>query len=113
MAVRDARIARIVDFPDQATMDRFALHAKTLTGLEPVLAAELTALGAGDVEARHRLVSFTADQRLLYRANLCCRTAIRILKPIVTFPADSERALYDGVRQIDWAECLTADGSLA
>ena len=42
-----------------------------------------------------------------------CRTAIRILKPISNFPADSERALYDGVRQIDWSRFLDTDRSLA
>ncbi len=94
-------------------MNRFILHAKTLSGLEPVLADELTALGAEDVQPGHRLVTFAGDQRLLYRASLCCRTAIRVLKPISTFPAESERALYDGVRRIDWSEHLDAGGTLA
>jgi 23S rRNA (guanine2445-N2)-methyltransferase / 23S rRNA (guanine2069-N7)-methyltransferase len=93
-------------------MAHFALHAKTLTGLEPVLAAELTELGAEEVRLGHRLVTFVGDQRLLYRTNVCCRTAIRILQPLATFAADSERALYDGVRQIDWAKHLDADASL-
>src|SRR4051812_40604596 len=90
-----------------------AIHAKTLSGLEGVLAAELTALGAEQVAPGHRLVTFVGDRRLLYRANACCRTAIRLLTPLATFPAESERALYDGVRQIDWAEHLDVDGSLA
>src|SRR5262245_10168080 len=89
-----------------------AIHAKTLSGLESVLAAELTALGAEQVELGHRLVTCVGDRRLLYRANLCCRTAIRLLAPLATFSAESERALYDGVRQIDWAEQLNVDGSL-
>jgi 23S rRNA G2445 N2-methylase RlmL len=89
------------------------LHAKTLSGLEQVLAAELTELGASDVQPGHRLVTFVGDQRLMYRANLSCRTAIRILKPIANFPADSERALYDGVQQIDWSRFLDPDRSLA
>ncbi len=94
-------------------MARLILHAKTLSGLEQVLAEELTALGAQDVQPGHRLVTFAGDQGLLYRANLCCRTAIRVLRPIGTFPADSERALYDGVRQIEWSEHLDVGGSLA
>jgi len=94
-------------------MTLFPLHAKTLSGLEQVLAAELTELGASDVRPGHRLVTFVGDQRLMYRANLGCRTAIRILKPIANFPADSERALYDGVRQVDWSRFLDAERSLA
>ncbi len=94
-------------------MTLFPLHAKTLSGLEQVLAAELTEFGATDVRPGHRLVTFVGDQRLMYRANLGCRTAIRILKPIANFPADSERALYDGVQQIDWSRFLDPDRSLA
>jgi 23S rRNA (guanine2445-N2)-methyltransferase / 23S rRNA (guanine2069-N7)-methyltransferase len=94
-------------------MTLFPLHAKTLSGLEQVLAAELTELGATDVQPGHRLVTFSGDQRLMYLANLGCRTAIRILKPIANFPADSERALYAGVQQIDWSRFLDPDRSLA
>ena len=94
-------------------MTLFPLHAKTLSGLEQVLAAELTEFGATDVTPGHRLVTFVGDQRLMYLANLGCRTAIRILKPIANFPADSERALYDGVQQIDWSRFLDPDRSLA
>ncbi len=94
-------------------MTLFTLHAKTLSGLEQVLAAELTELGATDVQLGHRLVTFVGDQRLMYRANLGCRTAIRILKPIANFPADSERALYGGVQQIDWSRFLDPGRSLA
>lgn len=94
-------------------MSLFPLHAKTLSGLEQVLAEELTELGAADVQLGRRLVTFVGDQRLMYRANLCCRTAIRILKPIASFPADSERSLYDGIQQIDWSAFLAADRSFA
>lgn len=94
-------------------MTAFPLHAKTLAGLEHVLASELTELGAADVQPAHRGVAFVGDQRLMYRANLACRTAIRILKPIARFSATSERALYDGVQQIDWSSHLDVDRSLA
>src|SRR5258707_3560646 len=89
-----------------------AIHAKTLSGLEGVLAAELTALGAEQVAPGHRLVTFVGDRRLLYRANVSCRAAIRLLAPLATFPAESERGLYDGGRQIDWAGHLDVDGPL-
>ena len=60
----------------------FLMLAKTFKGLEEVLAQELIELGANDVQLERRAVSFRGDMALLYRANLCLRTASRILVPI-------------------------------
>ena len=49
--------------------------AKTLYGLEEILAEELLALGANDLQIGRRMVSFTGDKELLYKANFHCRTA--------------------------------------
>ena len=59
----------------------FELIAKTFQGLEEVLAKELTALGANNVEIGRRMVSFTGNKEMMYRANFSLRTALRILKP--------------------------------
>jgi 23S rRNA (guanine2445-N2)-methyltransferase / 23S rRNA (guanine2069-N7)-methyltransferase len=91
----------------------FPITAKTVFGLENVLAAELKALGAEQIEPGRRLVNFHGDRRLLYRANIWLRTAIRVLMPIHTFLASDEKSLYDGVRQVDWSKHLDAGGSLA
>lgn len=61
--------------------------AKTFMGLENVLAKELTELGAGNVRIGCRMVSFTGDKEMMYRANFQLHTAIRILKPIKCFKA--------------------------
>ena len=50
-------------------------------GLEPVLAGELTALGAAPVEPGRGGVAFAGDAALLYRACLWLRTAVRVLQP--------------------------------
>ena len=63
----------------------FELIAKTFQGLENVLAKELTDLGANNIQTGRRMVSFTGDKELMYRANFALRTAIRILKPIKHF----------------------------
>lgn len=64
------------------TEQKFQMVAKTFQGLEDVLRDELISLGAENVEMGRRMVSFEGDLETMYRANLCCRTALRILKPI-------------------------------
>lgn len=87
--------------------------AKTLFGLEHVLADELAALGAEQVRPGRRMCAFQGSTALLYQANLACRTAVRVLKPIHAFTAADEQQLYAGVQQIDWRTHLDVDDSLA
>ena len=84
----------------------FELIAKTFMGLEPVLAQELTQLGANNVQTGRRMVSFTGDKEMLYRANFQLHTAIRILKPIAHFKARSAEDMYDEVKKIDWSQYI-------
>ena len=91
----------------------FNMVAKTLYGLEDVLANELTALGAGEVTIGRRMVSFTGDQAMLYKANFCCRTALRILKPIAVFKAENANDVYQEVKNIDWNKYFTPDKTFA
>ncbi len=91
----------------------FELIAKTFQGLEDVLAKELTELGANDIRAGHRMVSFTGDKELMYRANFALRTAIRVLKPVKHFKAQSADEVYDAVKAIDWTPYLGNGASFA
>ena len=84
----------------------FELIAKTFQGLEEVLAQELTELGAGNIEIGRRMVSFTGDKAMMYRANFCLRTAIRILKPIRHFTAKNADEVYEAVKNIAWEDYL-------
>ena len=92
---------------------QFEIIAKTFMGLEPVLAKELTQLGANDVQIGRRMVSFKGDKELLYRANFQLHTAIRILKPIKHFKALSADDVYEGVKDIDWTEYIGLDKTFA
>ena len=94
-------------------MQEFELIAKTFQGLEEVLAKELTQLGANNVEIGRRMVSFTGDKEMMYRANFALRTAIRILKPIKHFQADTADEVYDTVKNIAWEDYLTPDNSFS
>ena len=89
--------------------DKFEMVAKTLQGLEGVLADELKALGAEEVTEGCRMVSFVSDKEMMYRANFCCRTALRILKPFLKFKANSADELYEQVKQYDWEQVLDVD----
>ena len=91
----------------------FLMLAKTFKGLEEVLAQELIELGANDVQLERRAVSFRGDKALLYRANLCLRTAIRILVPIASFNAKDTDALYAQVKALNWSQYMTADKTFA
>lgn len=91
----------------------FELIAKTFQGLEEVLAQELTELGASNIEIGRRMVSFTGDKAMMYRANFCLRTAIRILKPIKHFTAKTADEVYEAVKSIEWENYLDNMSSFA
>ncbi len=78
--------------------------AKTFAGLEQVLADEMESLGAQQVQKLRRGVSFEGDQRMLYKANIHCRTALSILKPLADFRFDTREDFYEQVRQVSWTE---------
>ncbi|MBR1878664.1 MAG: RNA methyltransferase [Paludibacteraceae bacterium] len=103
-------------------MKNFSMLAKTFKGLEEVLAQELIELGANDVLIERRAVSFMGDKALLYRANLCLRTASRVLVPVATGKLKlkndkshikPEDWLYELAKGIDWSRYMTADTSFS
>jgi putative N6-adenine-specific DNA methylase len=87
--------------------------AKTLFGFEEILAKELRNLGASNVEEGVRSVSFVGDTGFMYKANLCLRTAIKIVKPVHSFSVVDENDLYKKIYQMDWSEYLSADTTFA
>lgn len=88
-------------------MQEYPMLAKTFKGLEDVLAQELTELGANNIHIERRAVSFSGDKALMYKANLCLRTASRILKPILTFRAKDADEVYETVKKIDWTQYMS------
>ena len=84
----------------------FELISKTFMGLEPILAQELIELGANDVQIGRRMVSFTGDKAMMYRANFALHTAIRVLKPILHFKATSAEDVYEEIKKIDWEQYI-------
>ena len=87
--------------------------AKTMFGFEGILAKELRKLGAMNIEEGVRSVSFEGDTGFMYKANLCLRTAIKIVKPIHSFSVTSEAELYKKIYALDWTEYLTPHTTFA
>ena len=88
-------------------MKEFKMIAKTFKGLEEVLASELVTLGANNVQLGRRAVEFTGDKALLYRSNMCLRTASRVLVPLMTFKAKDADEVYMHVKQVNWGQYMT------
>lgn len=88
---------------------KFEMVAKTFQGLEEVLAEELRSLGAENIEQGKRMVAFSGDLAMLYKANMCCRTALRILKPFCRFKARDADELYDRVKEFDWSSLMSVN----
>ncbi|SIT10008.1 putative N6-adenine-specific DNA methylase [Zobellia uliginosa] len=87
--------------------------AKTLFGFEEILAKEIRNLGGGNVVEGVRNVAFEGDTGFMYKANLCLRTAIKIIKPIHSFSVRNENELYKKIYAMDWAEYLSVDTTFA
>jgi len=86
---------------------------KTISGLEQVLADELVELGGSNVQILTRAVSFDGDKRMLYKANYCLRTALRILVPVYTFQMADEDDLYNQINNYPWENHLSLLKTLA
>ncbi len=91
----------------------FDMTATTFAGLEEVLAAELLKLGAKNIVPVKRAVSFTGDKGFMYKANLCLRTALKILVPIQHFYSNNESSLYDGIKLMPWEDFMGLEDTLA
>jgi putative N6-adenine-specific DNA methylase len=87
--------------------------AKTLFGLEGVLAEELRVLGATDISMHNRAVGFKGDRTLLYKANYFLRTALKILVPLGEGTVNNEDQLYQYVRSIPWNRFMAVTDTLA
>ncbi len=71
-------------------------------GFEDLVAAELQALGIPAVQAVSGGASFSGGWEHVYRANLRCRVASRVLVRAGRFRADSFRELESGLEAVDW-----------
>ncbi|MGB5460031.1 MAG: THUMP domain-containing protein [Eudoraea sp.] len=93
--------------------NNFKMVAKTMFGFEEILAKELRNLGAVNVVEGIRMVAFEGDTGFMYKANLCLRTAIKILKPIHSFYVKDETDLYKKIYEMEWSKYLNPEITFA
>ena len=84
-----------------------------MAGLEEILAKELIEIGADEVQIARRSVYFSGDLKLLYKANYCLRTALRVLVPIDSYKIHSADDLYQRAKNFKWEELFGCDQTFA
>jgi len=86
-------------------------HAKTLAGFEQLVADELRAHGATDIEIGRRGVGFTATAEVMYRHCMHARFTLKVLRILYQFQAKHTDELYRLSARKKWEDILKQDGS--
>ncbi len=87
--------------------------AKTLAGFEELLLPELQELGAQDVVSERRGVKFGADMATLFKVCMASRFALRVLRPVFEFDAQTTDELYEAALQWDWRSVMEKRNTFA
>jgi putative N6-adenine-specific DNA methylase len=85
---------------------RYPCAATASFGLESLVRDELTGMGITVIRTEDRRVLVEAAAAEIARANLCLRTADRVLLQAAEFAAPDFDALYEGVRSARWRDML-------
>ncbi len=89
------------------------ITATTLSGLEEILAKEITALGGQETQIHKRAVTFSGDKKVIYRCIYELRTALRVFLPFHTFKTKHENHLYKKIREVDWTAIMDLNDTFA
>ena len=91
-------------------MKRMELIAPCHFGMEAVLKNEIIDLGYDVTEVTDGRVTFEGDEEAICRANICLRTAERILIKIGSFHAETYEELFQGTKSLPWEEYIPVNG---
>lgn len=91
----------------------FRMLAKTFYGFEALLEKELKELGAQAIVVGNRVVEFNGDKGFMYKANLCLRTALKILVPLHSCRVNTEADLYQAAYDFPWNQYFSAQHTIA
>lgn len=87
--------------------------ATAARGLTEELEQELLDLGFSGVRRSSGQVQFESNWEGCYRANLCLRTASRVLLPVLNFPAYDSDQLYFNTLKHDFTKYIDVDQTFA
>ncbi|MBQ9302009.1 class I SAM-dependent RNA methyltransferase [Butyrivibrio sp.] len=91
-------------------MKKYDLICPCHFGLESVLKKEIIDLGYDITEVSDGRISFAGDADAVCRANICLRTAERVLIKVGSFHAETFEDLYQGVKALAWEEFIPERG---
>ncbi len=97
--------------PSPAAQFVYDAWAVASPGFEPLVAAELRALGFADATESTGGVSFHTDGAGIARANLHSRIASRIVVRLASFRATAFHELERAARKVEWARMLAPDAA--
>ena len=84
-----------------------------LPGLEKILEEEIVQLGAKNTEIRKRAVACIGTLETVYKLNLQCRFALRVLVHIEHHKVETEDQMYRAMHSIYWHKYFSVDRSIA
>ena len=87
--------------------------AQIADGFSAAATAELSELGASQIDPVYRGLHFSANPKTLYRINYQSRLCSRITAPLITFDCHSAKYLYKTAAQIPWRQLLDTSNSFA
>lgn len=91
--------------------DKLRLCCPCHFGLESVLKYEITKIGGTDLKVSDGKISFTGDENIMSRANICLSTAERVLIELIEFKATTFEDLFQGVRSIELERFIGVDNA--
>lgn len=87
--------------------------AKTFAGMEDLLVEEIRQIGGKRIEKLKRGVKFEGSEEVLYKALFSLRTVLRLLVPIFSFKAHTEKDLYIKVKKQPWEDYFELENTFA
>lgn len=87
--------------------------AKTIQGLEDVLADELLAYKVENIRKGRRMVEFTSGIETMYAVNYGIYTALRILESFHEFNFSDVHDFYEQIKSMPWKQIISPDGTIA
>lgn len=87
-------------------MNKMEIVCPCLFGLESVLSGEIKRMGVKEINTSDGKVSFPGDENMLARANICLRTAERVMINLGSFRAVTFDQLFEGTRYLPFEKFI-------